>query len=157
MAWRPHENLIEGELDNRTPGKVTGWLSFVGLPERVTLSLDGDFHRDIRGTVIRLSNPKPTNRSPGYMEGFSLVQAGVAGDITAGRPPQDYASYPYVEWYADNGRVVIELEHSQVEVLGEPLPWENEQPVSRVEQRQNFLQFIASVAGSVAEPSGGKG
>jgi hypothetical protein len=26
MAWRPCENLIEGDLDNRTPGKVTGWM-----------------------------------------------------------------------------------------------------------------------------------
>jgi hypothetical protein len=139
------------------PGKVTGWLSFVGLPERVMLSLDGDFHRDIRGTVIRLSNPKPTDRSPGYMKGFGLVQTGAAGDITAGRPPQDYVGYPYVEWYADNGRVVLELDPSQVEVVGEPLPWESERPVSRVDQQRNLHEFMASVAGSVAKPSGGEG
>ena len=28
MAWRPYENLIDGELNNRTPGKVTGWMRF---------------------------------------------------------------------------------------------------------------------------------
>ena len=29
MAWRPYENLIDGELDNRVPGRVTGWLRFL--------------------------------------------------------------------------------------------------------------------------------
>ena len=28
MAIRPYENLIDGELDNRIPGKVTGWIRF---------------------------------------------------------------------------------------------------------------------------------
>ncbi len=28
MAWRPTEYLLEGELDNTTPGKVTGWMQF---------------------------------------------------------------------------------------------------------------------------------
>jgi hypothetical protein len=91
------------------------------------------------------------------MNGFSLVQNGAAGDITAGRPPQDYVTYPYVEWYADNGRVVLELDPSQVEILGEPLPWEGEQPVSRVEQQRNLHEFMASMASSVAKSSGGEG
>jgi hypothetical protein len=30
MAWRPSEYLIDGELDNTTPGKVTGWMRFAG-------------------------------------------------------------------------------------------------------------------------------
>ena len=55
MAWRPHEILIEGELDNTVPGKVTGWIRFVGMNEVVKLDLLGDFHRDIRGTKVRLS------------------------------------------------------------------------------------------------------
>ncbi len=93
MAWRPYENLIDGELDNRTPGKVTGWIRFFRNeqpPLRVTFDLDGDFHEDIRGTVIRLSNPDPSERHPDrgttYMKGFSPVQTGTAGDITAGLP-----------------------------------------------------------------------
>src|SRR3989442_1231833 len=75
MAWRPYENLIDGELDNRTPGKVTGWIRFFRNeqpPLRVTFDLEGDFHEDIRGTVIRLSNPDPSDRHPDggtYMKG----------------------------------------------------------------------------------------
>ena len=31
MAWRPSEYLIDGELDNTNPGKVTGWMRFAGM------------------------------------------------------------------------------------------------------------------------------
>jgi hypothetical protein len=33
------------------------------------------------------------------------------------RPAHAYVSYPYIEWYADNGRVVLELDSVQVEVV----------------------------------------
>ena len=96
MAWRPYQNLIDGELDYRTPGKVTGWMRFFRRgeePLRVTLDLAGDFHEDIRGKVIRLKNPEPADKNeveldrPGtHMEGFAPMQRGVVGDITAGIP-----------------------------------------------------------------------
>lgn len=176
MAWRPYENLIDGELDNRSPGKVTGWMRFYrsdDQPQRVVFALVGGFHDDIRGKVIRLSNPNPSDRAatlgrPGsYMDGFATVQRGQVGDITAGKPcgrwtreiadrlmarherawdqarlpsaerverrrrclegyrerieAQEpyypYVDYPYVEWYSEqNGRVVLELDHSQVTI-----------------------------------------
>jgi hypothetical protein len=94
MAWRPYENLIDGELDNRVPGRVTGWMRFHrgrAKPLRVKFNLAGDFHDDIRGTRIRLHNPTPSDRAgatgkgPSYMDGFSPLQTGVVGDMTAGR------------------------------------------------------------------------
>ena len=177
MAWRPYENLIDGELDNRTPGKVTGWMRFFRAsmpPLQVSFDLKGDFHGDIRGKVILLSNPDPMDRNVSlerkgtYMEGFGSMQRGEVGDITAGIPlgvwTEDlsrkllleaelfweqsgfpsherekrrqkmltehraaidsrelfypYVSYPYVEWYSEtNGRVVLELDPEQVEIL----------------------------------------
>ena len=174
MAWRPYSNLIDGELDNRTPGKVTGWMRFFQNgrnPLRVAFDLTGDFHEDIRGTVIRLSNPKPLDAYPEtkgtYMDGFARVQRGATGDITAGLPLgpwsnaiaerlmaqnelvweeaglnrkererrrqwfaeryrshiaagdpfHPYVPYPYIEWYAANGRVVLELDPSQVQIV----------------------------------------
>ena len=57
MAWRPTDNLIEGELDNTVPGEVTGWLLFLGMKEAAKLDLVGGFHRDIRGAKICLTNP----------------------------------------------------------------------------------------------------
>jgi hypothetical protein len=168
---------MAGELDNRTPGKVTGWLRFVRngkRPLKVVLDLEGDFHEDIRGKMIKLSNPNPSDKYENddegktYMDGFCRVQHGTAGDITAGlslgpwteelaqklmaqneiiwdeagirgseRETQrrkwsekyrahiaagelyfPYTTYPYIEWYAENGRVVLELDPSQVEIVG---------------------------------------
>lgn len=177
MAWRPYENLIDGELNNRTPGKVVGWMRFSRRgkrPLRVTLDLVGDFHEDIFGRVIRLKNEHPSDRNESlsregtYMEGFCRVQRGVVGDITAGlsagrwtekltrklfelnEPISDkltltsaerekrrtefikqhrkhidrgdlyypYVTWPYLEWFSDNGRVVLELDRSQVKIVG---------------------------------------
>ena len=120
MAWRPKDNLIEGMLDNTVPGKVTGWLKFLGMRKIVRLDLAGDFHEDIRGKKLRLSNQKPSHRlgRPDYMNKFSAVQTGTVGDITAGLPPYPHVKYPYVEWYGDvNGRVVLEFDASEVEVV----------------------------------------
>jgi hypothetical protein len=93
MAWRPYENLIDGELDNRRPGRVTGWLRFFrrGKPPLwVRLDLAGDFREDIRGKAIHLVNSQSSDRNQAlerkgtYMDGFSEVQRGIVGDITAG-------------------------------------------------------------------------
>ena len=179
MAWRPYENLIDGELDNRTSGKVIGWMRFFRKgksPLRVSFDLQGDFHEDIRGGVIRLSNPNPSDRndeldrSGSYVDGLARVQSGTVGDITAGLPLgpwteelshelmaqhelawdelgitgeereakrqevssrhrehiaagdlyYPYVSYPYIEWYSENGRVVLELDSSQLEIVEAP-------------------------------------
>ena len=149
MAWRPSEQLIGGELDNTAPGRVTGWLRFAGLTERVTLNLAGDFHRDIRGAVIRLTGDAPlknatfSSTAGGTMQGMAFKQTGDAGDITAGRPPADHTKYPYIEWYSDqNGRVVIELRPEQVEVVGRPIPAIESDPVSRELQERHMHRFL---------------
>ena len=157
MAWRPHENLVEGELDNTAPGKVTGWLKFVGLKEVVKLDLAGDFHRDIRGTKVHLRNPNPTQDGDRakYLDSFSLTQAGNVGDMTAGLPPQDYVAYPYFEWYSEaNGRVVLELDPEQVEVIGKPIPACESDPVSREKQEQNMAAFLGGMAQELGLPPG---
>jgi hypothetical protein len=212
MAWRPYENLINGELENRTPGKVKGWIRFFrnGKPPlRVTLDLAGDFHEDIRGRVIRFHNPSPSDRSHEggtYMEGFARMQRGTAGDITAGiplgpwteelaqkfmaqnelvwdengvhghererrrqefaeryrahiaarDPYYPYVEYPYLEWYADNGRVVLELDPSQVEVVGEPLSARKgktpaELLADKKKRNQAFESFLVSMVESFSE------
>jgi hypothetical protein len=133
MAWRPYENLIEGELDNTTPGKVTGWIRFYRRamsPLQVRLDLQGDFLEDIRGKKIRLFNPTPSDRNEAlgrgqsYMDGMAEEQIGETGDITAGLPVNGmypYVEYPYIEWYSEyNGRVVLELDPSQVAVVEPP-------------------------------------
>jgi len=99
MAWRPYSNLIDGELDNRVPGKVTGWMRFYRTGKqnlKAVFDLTGDFHEDIRGKMIRLSNPEPSDKCSDaertYMEGFARVQRGTTGDITAGVSPGPWTS-----------------------------------------------------------------
>jgi hypothetical protein len=154
MAWRPSKYLVEGELSNTSPGKVTGWMRFAGMKEKVTFDLEGDFHRDIRGAKIHLiAGYRGSEREAvRYMDGLSLHQTGKAGDITAGLPPADYVDYPYVEIYSDtNGRVVLELEPEQVRVIGTPIPPEQAIPISREQQWENLTSVAVSCAGSIAE------
>ena len=223
MAWRPYENLIDGELDNRTPGKVAGWLRFFRKgkkPLKVTLDLGGDFHEDIRGSLLRLKNPEPSDKSAEldrkgtYMDGFCPVQKGTVGDITAGFPlatwtealARDlkqqleirwqmlgiegddlerrrretdaefaenvgtgkihyaYVDYPYIEWYADNGRVVLELDPSQIEVVRGDVPPKPKSPTELVEDEQKRAkalgEFMTEMVQSLSEAnrrSGGDG
>lgn len=163
MAWRPTENLIEGELDNTVRGKVTGWMRFLGMKEMVIFDLEGDFHRDIRGTKIRLRNPDASDRNrqwddtdkprpDSYMIGFNSAQKGTTGDITAGLPPQDYVDYPYIEWFGPNGRVVLELQPEQVEVAGNPIPFIEEDPISREGEQAKMEGYMTNIM----QESGGK-
>lgn len=96
MAWRPTQYVMEGELDNTTPGKVTGWIRFAGMNKKVTFDLNGDFHRDIRGAKIHFigDGREKDATAASYMDGMANHQTGKVGDITAGQPPQDYVKYP---------------------------------------------------------------
>lgn len=155
MAWRPYDQLIEGELNDMVRGKVTGWMRFIGLSEKITFDLNGDFHRDIRGAKVRLigNNSADPEKSASYMEGLSLIQKGNVGDMTAGLPPADYVDYPYFEWYSEeNGRCVIELEPQQVQILTPPIPAQESDPISRRQQAENMAGFLNGLAEAVGLP-----
>ncbi|MHC4368250.1 MAG: DUF2958 domain-containing protein [Planctomycetota bacterium] len=126
-------------------------MRFVGLKEKVTFDLEGNFHRDIRGAKIHFTGDAYEDSADidvdTYFEGFAEHQTGKAGDITAGLPPYDYGSDVYIEWFGqENGRVVIELEPTQIEVIGTPIPAIESDPISRKEQRRNMAEFLGSIA-----------
>ena len=156
MAWRTSEQFIEGVLDNTVPGKVTGWMQFAGMKEKVVFDLEGNFHRDIRGAKVRLRGDGESADNiiaEKYMEGFSALQKGNVGDMTAGREPVDYVNYGYFEWYGqENGRVVIELDTSQVELLTQPIPAIESDPICRKEQAENMGQFLNNLASDFGIP-----
>ena len=156
MAWRPTEQLIEGELDNTEPNRVTGWIQFAGLHQKVTFDLEGNFHRDIRGAKIRFTGEGKADDTEAarYMESFSLTQTGRVGDITSGGPPYDYGKDSvYIEWYGvDNGRVVIEPNPNRIEIIGTPIPYIESDPISRTEQRQNMSEFLGGLANAINIP-----
>jgi hypothetical protein len=154
MAWRPNEYVIKGELDNTTLGKITGFIEFAGIG-KVSFNLKGDFHRDIRGAKIKfVGNGDEANieEAKQYLQCFALRQTGSAGDITAGREPADYVKYPYIEWYGKkNGRVVIELDAAQVEVIGTPIPPIECDPIDRKEQGKLMMNFVLGLAGTIGK------
>ena len=156
MAWRPNEQFIEGVLDNTQNGKVTGWMRFAGMDGKVVFDLEGNFHRDIRGAKVRLygdgeaADPK---ESAEYMKGFSKLQKGNVGDMTSGREPADYVNYGYFEWYSEsNGRVVIELDRSQVDLLTQPIPACESDPLDRKKQAENMAGFLCGIASACNIP-----
>jgi hypothetical protein len=58
-----------------------------------------------------------------------------------------------VEWYGDdNGRVVIELEPGQVQVISTPIPACESDPISRAQQKRNMAEFLGAVAADVNLP-----
>ena len=117
MAWRPNEFLIEGELDNTSPGRVTGWMKFAGDKGKIRFELTGDFHTDIKGKKIiikRLDHPCTTSTKEcvEYMKDFCIRQVGEVGDITC------EGGSPYIEWYSENnGRVVLEPKDTEVKIV----------------------------------------
>src|SRR5437016_10896027 len=210
MAWRPNENLLDGELSNRIPGKVTGWMRFFRRrrqPLRVAFDLEGDFHEDIHGSDILLMNGKPTDRNISlerdgtYMEGFDPVQRGTVGDMTAGfslgpwteelaerfkaqleinwqengltgTELEDrrrdvaaryaakiaagelyypYVAYPYLEWYSENGRVVLELDPDQITVIRPETPPSEKSPKELAQDRKNRAKAFLNYARYVCE------
>jgi hypothetical protein len=137
MAWRIHESVIRGELDNREKGRVTGRLWIEGVPEPVLLRLTGNAHPDLAGCRLEFHNTgEPAIMLPG--EQLAPEQTGTAGDMTASRrvrvydvptdeaylmgkrgekPPEHMANCLYLEWFSTtNGRVVIESVDFQLEI-----------------------------------------
>jgi hypothetical protein len=122
MAWRIHEHVLRGRIDNRARGRVTGEIWLAGIDQPLILELRGDCAPDVAGCELSFENPSPipmTTKPPGP-----------AGDITAARkvrvfdvpieealaicrrgetPPEHMANSLYLEWFSERcGRVVIE-------------------------------------------------
>ena len=127
MAWRLHEHVLRGRIDNRVRGHVTGEIWLAGIDQPLLLDLKGDCAPDIAGCELSFENPSPlpmTTKPP------APQQRGLVGDITAARkvrvfdvpiedalamcrrgevPPEHIANSLYLEWFSDRcGRVVVE-------------------------------------------------
>lgn len=129
MAFRIHESVVRGEIDNRVKGIVRGKIWIEGHVQPLVLELQGNAHPDLAGCLLTFKNrlqAQPLHRS----EDLATEQRGTIGDLTAsrkvrvpsvsmqeflnwpkekGRPPSHWANCLYLEWFSErNGRVVIE-------------------------------------------------
>ena len=162
MAWRIADNIVRGEIDNRTPGLVQGKIWLAGIEVPLTLKLIGNGHKDLAGCKLTFSNPAP-KVDPGLT--LKADQTGTVGDMTAARKVRvidnlDYeaitdnqpfsehmANLLYLEWFSDtNGRIVIESTDYEIEI-GEPA-WrlspedESRQLEANAEAMQSFMDQI---------------
>jgi hypothetical protein len=137
MAFRIHDSVVRGTIDNRTKGVVRGEIWLEGLPEPIILQLKGNAHPDMAGCLLTFQNPGTRVAHP-HLKSLGLLQRGVVGDITAARktrvfdipfeeaysmlkrkekPPEHIANAIYLEWFSEsNGRVVIESTEYQLTV-----------------------------------------
>lgn len=163
MAWRIADNVVRGELDNRTPGLVRGKIWLAGREAPLALRLSGNGHKDLAGCKLTFSNPAP-KVDPTIS--LNPEQTGVVGDMTAARKVRvidnlDYeaikgdepftehmANALYLEWFSEaNGRVVIESTDYEIG-LGEPAWRPNSEEEARqhqanAEAMQTFMERIS--------------
>ena len=59
MAWRLHEHVLRGKIDNRTRGQVSGEIWLAGIDEPLVLELTGDCAPDLAGCELGFQNPDP--------------------------------------------------------------------------------------------------
>jgi len=170
MAWRIDEQVVRGEIDNRTRGRVSGSIWFFGRDEPVVLDLAGNAWHDVAGRRLEFTNPEP---KPGLPAGLATVQSGSIGDCTASRKvrvpdipleqvgeyfarrekfPWHWGNSLYLEWFSQaNGRVVIETASFQLRIVGEPA-WEMtsaEEEKQRAANTAAMSEFMDQLTGSV--------
>jgi hypothetical protein len=137
MAFRIHDSVVRGEIDNRVKGIVRGKIWVEGRLEPVVLELKGNAWPDLAGCLLTFTNP--LKRVPHHhLASLHPVQRGTIGDLTAShkvrvfdvpmpeaylmskrgaKPPEHMANSLYLEWFSEaNGRVVIESADYHLEI-----------------------------------------
>jgi len=167
MAWRIAEQVLRGEIDSRTPGRVIGKIWLAGRDESVELELEGNPWRDLAGHLLKFTNP---NAKPAEGTQLAAYQQGMVGDMTASRKvkipdcsmdelmefysakqpfPWHWGNSLYLEWYSEtNGRVVIEAADYQLELDAEPA-WmltENEELAQQTANAEAMGKFMERMA-----------
>lgn len=164
MAYRLAAAVIEGLLDFRERGVVSGSIKLEGMPEKLELRLKGCPWRDLAGFQLVFRNPNPVHDDK--MTGLSDVQEGLVGDMTASRkvkvpdvPIEEIGDYYktgiplpfhwgnslYLEWFSKaNGRVVIESADFELTLKPDPT-WsmtEAEEEQQLIENREALESYM---------------
>jgi len=138
MAFRLGEYVVYGELRNTQNYKTFGIIVLrakAGDDETVIrVELTGDCERDLKGKCFRFrpreGDPLQEVFDPKKYEGFQHIQIGATGLMTANEwvrtfdcsveeflqrsnlgepPPTAWRRRLYLEWYSQNGRVLVEM------------------------------------------------
>ena len=145
MAWRLSDIVVCGEIYNTSKNSVHGVLGLRDCERPVSLQLTGNCDPDLAGRSFRFEvreSPMQETRSTSEAEldeqHFAWMQVGSPGTMTAARkvrafdcsveeflhrsqlgeqPPTEWKRCLYLEWYSQNGRVVLELVDPLIEFL----------------------------------------
>jgi hypothetical protein len=134
MAFRLEDFVIAGVIYHMHPLCVHGRLLLRGRETPILVELTGAPSDDLRGRSFEFEVPQndrpPTDEDRERLARFCDQQIGPVGDMTASRrrksfdctveeffrrsdqddpPPVDWHPCLYLEWFSQNGRVVIEL------------------------------------------------
>jgi hypothetical protein len=167
MAFRIHDSVVRGEVDNRSKGVVLGkiWLEGRDLP--VMLELRGNAWPDLAGCLLTFTNPQ--KRIPHqHLDSLDAVQRGGIGDLTASRkvrvfdvpleealdmirrkekPPEHMANCLYLEWFSEtNGRVVIESADYELKISAPEWRMTPEEEMERAKQAASGMtEFMEKI------------
>lgn len=180
MAWRIQEQVLRGEIDNRTQGRVTGKIWLQDREQPLILDLDGNAGRDLAGHLLQFKRTGTPSKNLPDLEGLSTHQHGMVGDLTAshkvkvpecsieemlalskaGRPyPWHWANCLYLEWFSEaNGRVVLESTEFSVTIDPETA-WslsEAEEAAQQAINQESLTRFMETLVDtSISEETSG--
>ena len=165
MAFRIHDSVVRGEIDNRIKGIVRGRIWIEGRVEPIVLELAGNAWPDLAGCLLKFKNPLNTIADPN-VDSLAAVQRGTIGDLTASRkvrvfdvplpealamfrrkekPPEHMANCLYLEWFSQyNGRVVIESADYALEISAPEWRMTREEDEQRAKQAADGLSDFMS-------------
>jgi hypothetical protein len=164
MAWRIHDSVVRGEIDNRERGIIRGKIWLHGAKDPVILELKGNACADLAGCVLTFENTTETFPMRSDAQ-FAPIQRGTVGDLTASRKvrvfdmpteeaymrkkkklpvPEHMANCVYLEWFSEfNGRVVIESADFKVTISAPAWKLSPEEEEKRAQEAaEGFSGFI---------------
>jgi hypothetical protein len=178
MAFRIHDSVVRGEIDNRVKGIVRGRIWLEGRAEPVVLELEGNAWPDLAGCLLTFSNPQ--KRIPDqHLDSLEPIQRGSIGDLTASRkvrvfdvpleeamamirrkekPAEHMANCLYLEWYSEaNGRVVIESADYELTITAPDWRMTPEEDQERARQAAAGMEgFMKQLTEAVEEQQRGQ-
>ncbi len=178
MAFRIHDSVVRGEIDNRVMGIVGGKIWVEGRAEPVVLELKGDAWPDLAGCLLTFKNPQKRIAHQ-HLDSLHPVQSGSIGDLTASRkvrvfdvpleealemirrkekPPEHMANSLYLEWFSvANGRVVIESSDFELSISAPEWRMTPEQDAERAQQAAvGMADFMAKLTEAVEQHQRGQ-
>jgi hypothetical protein len=129
MALRLSNLVVCGEIFNTSWYSVHGWIGLRGREQVIHLQLTGNCAPDLAGWHFRFEardadeEKTPTPAEMKLLKGFAWQQVGPTGEMTlrdAGIPsskPGAAKRCLRLEWFSQNGPVVIELSDPQIEMI----------------------------------------